>query len=435
MGLLTDVVLGAAAVATSPWWGLRMLRAGKHHTDWAGRLGKCDIAPPDGRPTLLLHAVSVGEVNAIRLLVDTLATRTRESDPDGRGWRILIAATTDTGFARARQLFEPEHTVVRYPFDFSFAVRRFLDAARPDLVATVELEVWPNFTAGCVKRSIPLCVVNGRLSKRSYRGYKRLAPLVRPMFRQIARVAAQSQAIADRFEGVGVPRQRITVTDTMKWDTAQIADHVDSSSTLANALGIDRSRPLIVAGSTGPGEEKLLIETCPPHAQLLLVPRKPERFDEVAQLAAQHGPLVRRSTQPDGSHRPTDDQRLFLLDTMGELRKAYALADVVIVGRSFLGLYGSDMMEPIALGKPTIIGPHHSDFADIMDALIDAEGILVTDQPGPTAANLLSHPDRARQLAHQGRQVIQARQGATQRTAQLLIEMMAERNRRSSESQ
>ncbi len=425
MGLGTDMVLGFAAAVSSPWWAVRMLRTGKHRTDWRGRMGHCPPADADDdRPALLLHAVSVGEVNAIRLLVDRLDEQAKAADPAGRGWRIVISATTDTGIARAKQLFEPRFDVVRYPLDFSFAVRRFLDAVRPDLVATVELEVWPNFSNACAKRGIPLCVINGRLSERSHRGYRRIGPLVRPMFRRIAHVAAQSQAIADRFAGVGVPAERITITDTMKWDTAQVADHVDGAEALAAAMGIDRSRPVITAGSTGPGEEPLLIDRCPAEAQLILVPRKPERFEEVAGLASQRGKLVRRTQCPDGTSRPIDGTRLFLLDTMGELRRAYALADVAIVGRSFLGLYGSDMMEPAALARPTIIGPHHSDFADIMHALIEGEGIIVTDEPGKAAGDLLADRERAALLAKRGREVILSRQGATKRTTDLLMNMM-----------
>jgi 3-deoxy-D-manno-octulosonic-acid transferase len=197
---------------------------------------------------------------------------------------------------------------------------------------------------------------------------------------------------------------------------------VPGDQALADAMGIDRRRPLIVAGSTGPGEEKLLIDTCPSHAQLLLVPRKPERFAEVAALDPV---MVRRSQHPDGgATRVPAENRLFLLDTMGELRKAYALADVVIVGRSFLGLYGSDMMEPVALGKPTIIGPHHSDFAHIMEALIAAGGILVTDRPGQAAAELLADPERAKAMAAAGREVIRARQGATRRHAHMLLRLL-----------
>ncbi|MCC7408611.1 MAG: hypothetical protein IT442_11110 [Phycisphaeraceae bacterium] len=425
--IIRDIAYTVAVTVASPIWGYKWLSTGKWRTDWKARLGHCPLTPLPGadglsKPkTLLIHAVSVGEIDAIRQLVQTLGKLA------GPALRVVVSTTTDTGTARARTLYEPDFAVVRYPFDFSRSVHRFLDAVRPDLVALVELEVWPNFVDECTRRGIPVAVINGRLSARSFKAYRRVRPLVAPMFRQLARVGAQSREIADRFIAVGAPAERVSVTDTMKWDTAEILDTVPGSDELAAAMGIDTSKPLIVAGSTGPGEEEMLIRTCPQDVQLLLVPRKPERFDEVARLAdtfEPQRPIVRRTRYRDGAKRPLSDQRLFLLDTIGELRKAYALADVVLVGRSFLGLYGSNMLEPIGLGKPTIIGTHHSDFADVMRALIDGQGILVTDDPGPAAAGLLADKVKAAELARRGREVILARKGATLRHAHLLLELL-----------
>jgi len=415
MSLSRDIVYGAAALLSSPVWAWRMTRTGKWRTDWAQRFGRSEPGPADGRKTLLIHAVSVGENDAIRLLVKRLHAMS------GGQFRIVISATTDTGIARARDLYQPAHAVVRYPFDFTAAVDRFLDAVRPDVVALVELEVWPNFVDACTARGAAVCIVNGRLTQRSFKRYCLIRPFVQPTFATLERVLVQNRPIADRFIAMGARADRVEVADTMKWDTAEILDHVDGADPLAVEMGIDRSRPLIVAGSTGPGEDKLLIDTCPPDAQLLLAPRKPEWFDDVAALAPG---MVRRSAHGPGAARAIDGTRLFLLDTIGELRTAYALADVAIVGRSFLGLYGSNMMEPIGLGKPTITGPHHSNFADVVAALQHAGGIIVTDRPGEAAADLLADPPRARKLAEAGRRVIQSRQGSTQRHAQMLVNLL-----------
>jgi len=359
--------------------------------------------------------VSVGEVNACRLLVQRLAER--------GGVRVVIATTTDTGFARAKQLFAPGHAVVRYPMDFTRSVNRFLDSVKPDAVALVELEVWPTFVRECERRGVPVCVVNGRLSARSFSGYKLIRPILRRTFARLAAAAVQTQEYAARFTAMGALPDRVRVTDSMKWDTAQVCDpaQVPGVEALAAAMGIDRTRPLIVAGSTGPGEEKLLLDTCPTTAQLLIAPRKPERFDEVAALSRE---FVRRTQCPDGSTRSPGATRLFLLDTIGDLRKAYAMADVVIVGRSFLGLYGSDPMEPAALGKPILIGPHHGDFQDAVDALVADGGILVTTTPGEEATRLLADPSRAGALADNARRVILSRQGATARHADLIRELL-----------
>lgn len=424
MGLLTDAVYGVGAAVLSPIWGWRMYRTGKWRTNWKERFGEVKIEPEPAenrRPTLLIHAVSVGEVNAIRQLVQQLDEATSGS------WRIVISTTTDTGIARARQLFEPKFPVVRYPFDFSRSVKKFLDRVKPDMVALVELEVWPNFMEACEKRQIPVCVVNGRLSARSFRRYARIAPLLRSTFNKLTAVAAQTEEYAQRFQYLGVRDHKLAVMDSMKWDTAQIADHVPGSAELARAMGIDLNKPLVVAGSTAPGEDKLLLETIPAEAQLMLVPRKPEWFDDVARLAPG---IVRRSEHGDDKPpRPMDGKRLFLLDTMGELRKAYALATVCVVGRSFVKLYGSDMIEPIALGKPTVIGPNYGDFADIMAGFTEAQGIIVTSRPGQAVKELLADADAAGLLAKRGRGVILSRQGSTRRHVELLRSLMPRHSR------
>ncbi|MFA9477499.1 3-deoxy-D-manno-octulosonic acid transferase [Phycisphaerales bacterium AB-hyl4] len=427
MGLPHDITYAAAALATSPVWAYRMWRTGKWRTDWGGRFGRGEPVVPmpndqgGRRRRLLIHAVSVGEVNAIRQLVDLLH---REH---GDRVELVIATTTDTGYARARELFAADHSVVRYPLDFTVAVRRFLDRVRPSAVALVELEVWPNFVDECKRRDIPIVVINGRLSARSFSRYRYLRPVVRSMFASLAAAAVQTPDYAQRFIAMGTPADRVHVLDTMKWDTAEVADDVPNAGELAEQMGIDRAHPLVVAGSTGPGEERLLIDAiraeCPPETQLLLVPRKPERFDEVAALDAT---IIRRSDRkPTAAVREGQPAHtLFLLDTMGELRKAYALADVVVIGRSFNGLGGSDPIEPIALSKPTIVGPDHHNFADVVHAFEKAGGIVATRQLGPAIAKLLANPDQAAELARHGRDVILSRQGSTQRHAELLLKVL-----------
>lgn len=434
MALLLDAVYTAAALITSPLWAWRLLRTGKWRTDWPGRFGRCPVAPDD-RPTLLIHAVSVGEVNALRLLVDRLQQQF------GDTLRLVISTTTDTGTDRATQLYGSRHQVVRYPLDLTPSVTRFLDAIQPDVVLLAELEVWPNFVCQCAARDIPVAVINGRLSARSFRAYRLLRPLLRSTFARLAAAAVQDEAYADRFTAMGVPPDRVEIAGTMKWDNAALTDDVPGNAELAHAMGIDPDRPLIVAGSTGPGEEAMLVDrladlTIPdPHGQpqtvqLLIAPRKPERFDEAA--AAMDHP-VRRSNHPDGSAPPPESQRnagRFLLDTLGELAKAYALADLAIVGRSFCPLYGSDMIEPIALGTPTIIGPNTADFADTLAHLREGHGIIQLDGPDQlrhTAEHLLTDRDAAHRLAENGRAVIRRQQGATDRHLHLIQRLLPSR--------
>ena len=406
-----DLLYLLVAVITAPIWIIRMIRTGKIRTDWPGRFGRTIALPPSSEQRLLIHAVSVGEINAIRLLVD----RMREERPD---LHIVISTTTDTGFARARDLFAPKHVVVRYPFDFSFSDRRFLEAVRPDVVALVELEVWPNFIAACSRRDIPVCIINGRLTERSFRRYQLIKPFVRPSFGRLAFTAVQDETYARRFRELGVKADGLHVSGTMKWDTAEIADFVDGADRLAREMGIDRKRPLVVAGSTAPGEHELLDKAVKDPAQLLCAPRRPEWFDQAARALPG---CTRRSK---GQCNSSSDR--FLLDTIGELRMAYSLADIVVVGRSFGHLHGSDMMEPVALGKAVIAGPAVSDFQQTMDALLEGNGIVqVTPETlSEVIHELLDDKDRCQQLAVNGRNIIRAHQGATLRHAELICSLL-----------
>jgi 3-deoxy-D-manno-octulosonic-acid transferase len=404
---VTDLVFLIVAMVSSPVWLVRMIRTGKIRTDWSGRFGRAEPLPPPRRPRILVHAVSVGEVNAARKLLARLAAPPLEAE-------IVVSSTTNTGCARAEALFAGTYRVTRYPLDFSFAVNRYLRAVRPDVVVLIELEVWPNFVGAAARRGIPVCVANGRLTERSAAGYRRLGVLVRPVFRKLALAAVQNEPYARRFREVGVPPERVRVTGTMKWDTAEIADGVEGADALAEAMGIDRSRPLVVAGSTAPGEHELLVEAVADGVQLLCAPRKPEWFDQAA--AAMPG-CARRSRGDRGSATGR-----FLLDTIGELRAAYALADVAVVGRSFGNLHGSDMMEPVALGAATIVGPAVADFQDTVDALLAGDGLVQTDRQRLAAVirQLLDDPRRRGELAENARRVIRAQQGATERNAELI---------------
>ncbi|MEM6553081.1 MAG: glycosyltransferase N-terminal domain-containing protein [Planctomycetota bacterium] len=441
MGLGRDLCYAVAGVVSSPVWGWGLLRTGKWRTDWKGRFGwvprseTVGFEGEQGGKTLLIHGVSVGEVNLIRPMVERL---------EGvEGLRLVIAATTDTGVARAEQLYGERHRVVRYPLDFSWMVRRFLRAVKPDAVALVELEVWPNLVEQCAAGGVLVGVINGRLSERSYRGYRRIGWLVRGSFGRLWGVAAQTAEIAERFVGVGVPAERVVVLDTMKWDAARVEEpgEVAGVAEFAAEMGIDRapgSRPLVVWGSTGPGEEVMALAGIAEDVQLLIAPRKPEWFEGVVEAARARGggglEVVRRTERtgvPDAAEAASPHGGkgcVLLLDTIGELRKAYALADVCVVGRSFTGkLYGSDMMEPIGLGKPTVVGPYTKDFSAVMEALRAGDGVVETDDPWGAIRGLLEDRESAGAMAERGRAVIRARQsggGSAGRHAAWVLGMM-----------
>ncbi len=422
MGLMLDIAYLTGLTVSSPFWGYKLLSTGKWRTDWNGRFGKGEALPkPPGSKTILFHAVSVGETNLIRRLVAELESRDENLN-------IVIANTTNTGINTSNKLYGEKHSVVRYPLDLSGAVAHFLDRVKPDVVATVELEVWPHLTEACHKRGIPICVINGRISDRSFPRYAKFAPLLKPTFRKLSAAAMQTQTYADRIMAMGTPLNRVHVLDSMKWDAADLSDTVPGVDDLATAMGIDRNRPVVVLGSTGDDEEKLLSDqlerVLADDVQIIIVPRKPERFDAVAN---QYPNIIRRSENPDGNARPLDNQRYFLVDTLGELRKVYCLGNVVIVGRSFNRWGGSDPIEPVALGKPVIYGPDHRNFTEIANALHDGGGIIIPKDPTQAAidtARLLANTEEASTLAANGREVIRSRLGATQRHADLLMSLL-----------
>ena len=417
MGVVTDTAYAVGGVVAMPFWIPALLMRGKLRTDWLARLGlrpiPKDERPPASGPRVLLHAVSVGEVNAIRLLVDQLASAPLHA-------RVTVSTTTDTGFARARALFGDRHRVVRFPIDFSWAVRRVLQAVSPDLVLLAELELWPNFLRECTARGIPVAVVNGRLSQRSFARSLRARPLLRGMFASLARVSAQDASYADRFVAMGTPRDRVFVGGTMKWDTASPDECVQGTEEFAREMGIDRTRALVVAGSTAQGEEALIARACPEGTQLLCAPRKPEWFDAAAEAM---GPCVRRSS---GAAAQSANANRFLLDTIGELRKAYSLADLVVIGRSFGNLHGSDMMEPAALGKAVVVGPRIGDFAATAAVLLEADAMVQTtsEKLRETLHALMQDPERRRLLGERARSVLRREQGATARNAAMACELL-----------
>ncbi len=407
------------------------LLLGKNRHGWRERFGGLRRFDKD-RQRIWIHAVSLGEINCTPLLVKKLRDQLPDVD-------IVISTTTDTGFARAVQLFGPR-AVFRFPLDFSLAILRALDRINPSLIVLVELEVWYNLIHQANRRGIPIAIVNGRLTQRSARRLAWIGAIGRSMFARLTWVGAQDQAIASRFCALGTPSACVEMTSSLKWDTATVGDHVEGADALASAMAINRTKPLWVCGSTGPAEEAIVLEAykiilarCPEsrHAPMLaIVPRKPERFDEVAKLIRSVGyACIRRSDRADGCEVPSleDSPIVILGDTMGELRKFYALANVVFVGRSLVPMGGSDPMEVAAMGKPMIVGPHMDNFALPVAALRQAQAILSVPNANELAEaviKILTHEDQAQALSNNARRVVKENQGATDLTVQKLASFL-----------
>lgn len=423
--VIFDLIYLAGLAISSPLWLYRMIRHGRYRSDLGQRLGKSP-AHHGLQPVIWVHGVSLGEINGIRTLVDELADQLAD-------YQIVISTTTDTGMARARALFSPKRRVFRFPLDFSWAVRRAMRRVRPDLVVLMEGEIWPNFLACAEKRGVPVVLVNGRMSPdKGYPRYKLVKPIMKRVFSRLTVLAIQDQTYADRFVELGASAERVHVTGTMKFDTATVADRVGGADELAGALGLRPEDKLIVAGGTGTGEEGPILEmyaamrsagSFDERTRLAIVPRKPERFEDVSHLIRQGGfDLVRRSECPDGTAGRIGDGAVILGDTMGELRKFYSLAAVAFVGRSLVPMGGSDMIEAAALGVPVAFGPHAFNFPQAA-ALVDAGGgrqVGDVDELAETLRQWLADPASAAAVGRRGRQFVRDRQGATRRNVELI---------------
>lgn len=428
MSLAIDLGYCIGGLAYLPVLASQAVRQGKRRGGWGERFGKVRSLRRHPR-RIWIHAVSVGEMNATPLLVEQLSERAPDAE-------IVLSATTDTGMARGRALY-PNRCLFRYPLDFSWVVRRVLRRIRPAMIVLVELEVWYHLVTLADRAGIALAVVNGRLSERSVRRFRLIAPLARRMFSRLGLVAAQDETYASRFAEFGVRPERLLVTGSLKWDTATVTERIDGQDALADALGLDTTRPTCVCGSTGPGEENMILEAyrCArsqlPELQLVIVPRKPERFDEVAAFVARAGfNCVRRSAHRDGGRRRPSPADVWLIDTMGELRKAYALASLVFVGRTLVPMGGSDPMEAAALGRPILVGPHTQNFHHAVRALQNAGALEVVRDAAelPVRLNaLLQNRALLARMGRAGRDAVLRNQGATSRTVDALCRLLAGR--------
>lgn len=422
LSIVLDVGYVLAGLAYAPIAIYRVLFAGRYRRGWAQRLGGVPRRYGE-RPGIWIHAVSVGEVNAIRTVVEALGRQLPFHE-------VYISTTTDTGYARAVSLFG-EYRVFFFPFDFSLTMAWAFRRLRPSLVALAELEVWPNLVMEAKRHAVPVVVINGRVTETASGRYAWAAPLTRWLFGQLDAVLVQDAAYRQRFLQLGVADDRLHETGSLKWDTAGGDPSSPGDESLADAVGLDREKPVLVTGSTADTiEEEAIIRAyqqlrrrCP-DLQLVIAPRKPERFDLVARLIRARGfKVVRRSQHPDGTVLARSESvvasPVVLLDTLGELRRVYALASVVIVGRTFVPLGGSDVMEIAALGKAMVIGPSVENFADAVSKLIAHQAAIQLDGTEKLASSiehLLADRARLETIGQRAVEVVNAERGATERT-------------------
>ncbi|HXU08014.1 MAG TPA: 3-deoxy-D-manno-octulosonic acid transferase [Blastocatellia bacterium] len=426
MYFLYSLGLSLLFVALLPWFIIQALRHGKYAGSFKQRLGRLsDSIRGDGGRTIWLHAVSVGEFLASKPLIDQLKRELPH-------YRVVVSTTTLTG----QQLAQSESNTIEgafyFPFDWRFSVSRSLDWVKPSIVIILETELWPNFLRECRRRGVITILANGRISSRSFRRYRFVGSFISRVIGDLSLMIMQSDADAERARELGAPADRVRVCGNLKYDQPE-----DGGRGLRVGKEIDRqfalssSSHLIVAGSTAPGEEEMLLaalrkirtHTVLEDTRLLIAPRHPERFDEVARLIAKSGFKFARRSETASSLQ-TD---VILLDTIGELASVYRFAAVVFVGGSLVPRGGHNIIEPAAFAKPIIVGKHTGNFRQIV-ADFAAAGALVqidSNHLAEALVQLLSDRALAREMGDQAQGILHANRGACERTIAAIKEVRA----------
>ena len=426
--ILYNLLFAVAYVLMMPKFLLRMARRGGYANRFADRFGRYPKAVrdrlADGTPRVWVHAVSVGEVAVAGQLMDEL----RRQRP---GLAFVLSVTSSTGWAQAEKRVGPDDVLIYNPLDYPGCVRRALRAFRPLAYVITETELWPNVIRRVTDLGIPAFLVNARISDCSAPGYRRLRCWFGPVLNRLTHVYAQSDLDARRLAAAGCDPARITVTGTMKFDVAHRAPEKEAAlRAYLGAAGFDPAAPILLGGSTWPGEDAFLLGVyrkalakCP-DLRLVIVPRHFEKAGDVEIAVRTAGfPCLRKSRAPATPDRQPKDAVL-LADTTGELMGFYGLADVAFVGKSLYEVGGQNMIEPCLCGCATVVGPHTENFRPVMSDLLAQDALLQGADPAETEAKLLgllADPAATRALGQRAAAAVERRRGATPRIGAAIL--------------
>jgi 3-deoxy-D-manno-octulosonic-acid transferase len=431
-----SVLAVAFFVVMSPYLLYQAVRYRKYITSLKQRMGYLPVSfNLDADSSIWIHAVSVGEVLTARALLPEL----RERYPR---LRIFLSTTTMTGQQVAAKNLQYVDQVFYFPFDLGFVVQRTLRLVRPRLFIMVETEIWPNLLRACHRAGVKTALVNGRISERSYRRYRLARPLFRHVLQHIDRFCMQSDESARRIIDLGAPRERVSVTGSLKFDSLELPDAGGPSehefrpadrgrNRVLRYFRISPDRPVVIAASTLKGEEDPILEAflriraSIPNALLVIAPRKPERFDEAERLARAAGYTVARRSELRVDAEPR--QQVVILDTIGELAQLFQIATAVFVGGSLVDAGGHNILEPAVFGKPIVFGPHMENFAEIAQTFLDngaAVQIREKQELEPVLIGLLGDPVRRASLGAAARALVAANRGARVKSLAVLSELL-----------
>ncbi len=412
MYLLTPVILYRLA--------LRGLGYRDYWGRWRERFGF--FADPELQDTIWVHAVSVGEMNAAAPLIEALMKRFE-------GRKFVVTTVTPTGSARVQKLFGDRVFHVYLPYDLTASIRRFLDRVNPSLAVVMETEIWPNLYYECARRKIPIVLANARLSERSLKGYGPVRPLAREAIRSVAFVAAQSQQDYVRLAQLGARNERMRVVGNVKFDMRVPSGLPRIGKVLREYWG--ENRPVWIAASTHEAEEASVLEAHTrvlrrfPDSLLVIAPRHPERFYPVVKLCRGYG--LRTLSRSEDTVARLDTQA-FVVDTMGELLNFFAASDCAFIAGSFDNIGGHNVLEPAAVGKPVLVGPHTFNFAEVTENLIsDGAAIRVSNavELGDSISRLMADPKARSRMSEAALAAVERERGAVSRIVEIVAAVMA----------
>ena len=416
-------------VLASPYLAYQAIRYKKYIGSLRQRMGYLPVSFNfDGEESIWIHAVSVGEALTARSLVADLKRRYPNL-------RIFLSTTTMTGQQVARRNIQDIDEVFYFPFDLAFAVRRTLRLVKPRLFVMMETEIWPNLLRQCQRNGVATVMVNGRISSRSYPRYKLVRPFFRRVLADVDRFCMQNEESARRIVDIGAEPSRVVVTGSLKFDSldgpaAPIAEGRGQNRVL-RYFRITSGRPVVVAGSTMPNEEQYVLEafrrikSSVANPLLVIAPRHPERFAEVAQMARDRAFVTARRTDLPIDAEPRAD--VVVLDTIGELPQVYQIATAVFVGGSLVDTGGHNILEPAAFGKPVVFGPYVHNFRDITDAFLAHDAaIQVNSTRGLEEAllGLLTDPVRRARLGAAARALVESNRGAKDKSLAIIAQLL-----------
>jgi 3-deoxy-D-manno-octulosonic-acid transferase len=431
MRALYNILFTICFVLFSPYYFMRLWRRGNWRPGFRERFGHYTAGLKQAltnRHVMWIHAVSVGEVNLCTQLIRAL-------EPRVPNLKIVVSTTTTTGMAELRRHLPTHISKIYYPIDRRKCVNRAFAVINPKAIVLIEAEIWPNFIWHAHKLGIPLFLANARLSDRSYRGYKRLGFLFRPLFASFAGVGAQNETDAARLREVGCRPEVIRIVGNLKFDAAKLNERQTLDVlALLRQLGVPDDAPILLGGSTHDGEEVVLAEVARrlrprfPKLFLLLVPRHFERAGEVGRQLRERGvKFVRRNEIFANTQFQEGEVDCLLVNTTGELRFFYRNATVVFIGKSLTAIGGQNPIEPGALGKAMVFGPNMQNFADITHHFLKKSAAIQVNNPEElekTIAELLANQARRAELGRNALEVVAENLGAINRTVEMILEQL-----------